>query len=48
VNLWFESYLAHQKQVVEINYNGNTNTNQGEYVSALEEIKHGVLQDLIL
>jgi hypothetical protein len=44
-NLWFESYLAYRNQVVEINYNGNKNTNQGKYVSSLKEIKHGVLQD---
>jgi hypothetical protein len=35
-NLWFKSYLVHQKQVVEINCNGK------KCVSALKEIKQGM------
>jgi hypothetical protein len=45
---WFESYLAHQKQVVEINYNGSNYTNQGKHVSTLREMKHSVPQGSIL
>jgi hypothetical protein len=40
--------LAYQKQVLEINYNGSKNPNQGRHVSALKEIKHGVPQGSIL
>jgi len=42
-NLWFESYLLHQKQCVEIN-----STKQGIYVSTTREIGHGVPQGSIL
>jgi hypothetical protein len=42
-NLWFESYLSHQKQCVEIN-----SMNQGTYVSTTREIARGVPQGSIL
>jgi hypothetical protein len=48
VNSWFESYLAHQKEVVEINCNGNESTIQGKHVSALREIKQGSILGMIL
>jgi nitric oxide synthase oxygenase domain/subunit len=42
-NLWFESYLSHRKQCVEINI-----LKKGIYVSTTKEIEHGVPQGLIL
>jgi hypothetical protein len=42
-NLWFESYLSHQKQCVETN-----SVKQGTYVSTAREIEYGVPQGLIL
>jgi hypothetical protein len=42
-NLWFESYLSHQKQCVEIN-----SRKQGTYVSTVREITQGVPQGSIL
>jgi len=36
-NLWFESYLLHWKQCVEVN-----SMKQGIYVSTTREIEHGV------
>jgi hypothetical protein len=41
-NIWFKSYLAHRKQVVEISCNGK------KCVSAPKEIKHGVPQGSVL
>jgi hypothetical protein len=42
-NLWFESYLSHQKQCVEIN-----SMKQGTYISNTREIAHVVPQGLML
>jgi hypothetical protein len=42
-NLWFESYLSHWKQCVEIN-----SMKQGIYVLTTKEIEHGVPQGSIL
>ena len=42
-NLWFESYLSHQKQCVEIN-----SMKQGIYVLTTSEIEHGEPQGSIL
>ena len=42
-NLWFESYLSHWKQCVEIN-----SRKQGTYVSTTREIEYGVPQGSIL
>jgi hypothetical protein len=42
-NLWFESYLSHQKQCVEIN-----SMKKGIYVSTTREIEYGVPQGSIL
>ena len=42
-NLWFESYLSHRKQCVEIN-----TTDKGIHISTTKEIEHGVPQGLIL
>jgi len=38
-NLWFESYLSHHKQCVEIN-----TTDKGMCISTTKEIEHGVSQ----
>ena len=42
-NLWFESYLLHRKQCVEVN-----SVKQGIYVSTTREIEHSVPQGMIL
>jgi retron-type reverse transcriptase len=42
-NLWFESYLSHRKQCVQIN-----SMEKGIYVSTTKEIEHGVPQGSIL
>jgi len=42
-NFWFESYLSHRKQCVEIN-----NTDKGIRISTTKEIKHGGPQGSIL
>jgi hypothetical protein len=42
-NLWFEPYLSHWKQCLEID-----SMKQGIYVSTSREIEHGVPQGLIL
>jgi retron-type reverse transcriptase len=42
-NLWFESYLSHQKQCVEIN-----TMKKGIYISTKRKIEHGVPQGSIL
>jgi hypothetical protein len=42
-NLWFESYLSHRKQFVEIN-----TLKKGIYVSTTKEIEHDVPQGSIL
>jgi hypothetical protein len=42
-NLWFESYLSHRKQCMEIN-----SMKKGIYVSTTKEIEHGVPQGSIL
>jgi hypothetical protein len=42
-NLWFESYLSHWKQCVEIN-----GTKAGTHLSTIRGINHGVLQGSIL
>jgi hypothetical protein len=42
-NLWFESYLSHRKQCVEIN-----TLKKGIYVLTTKEIEHGVPQGSIL
>jgi len=42
-NLWFESYLSHQKQCMEIN-----SMRKGIYVLTTREIDHGVTQGSIL
>jgi hypothetical protein len=43
VNLWFESYLSHRKQCVEIN-----NMKIVTCVSTIRELKHGVPQGSVL
>ena len=42
-NSWFESYLSHRKQCVEIN-----TMKKGIYISTTKEIEHGVPQGSIL
>ena len=42
-NLWFESYLSHRKQCVEINTRG-----KGKNISTTKEIEHYVPQGSIL
>jgi len=42
-NLWFESYLSHRKQCVEIN-----TTDKGIRISTTKEIEHSVPQGSIL
>ena len=42
-NLWFESYLSHRKQCMEIK-----KKKKGIYVSTTKEIEHGVPQGSIL
>jgi hypothetical protein len=46
-NVWFESYISHQRQYIEINHKVIMNL-QGKYVSALREMGHGVPQGSIL
>jgi hypothetical protein len=47
-NVWFESYISHRRQYVEINHKVITHLKQGKDVSALREMGHGVLQGSIL
>jgi hypothetical protein len=47
-NVWFESYISHRRQYVEINHKVITNLKQGKYVSALREMGHGVPQGSII
>jgi hypothetical protein len=47
-NIWFESYISHQRQYIEINHKIITNLKQRKHVSAMREIGHGVPQGSIL
>jgi hypothetical protein len=47
-NIWFESYISHQRQYIEVNHKITTNLKQGKYVSAMREIRHAEPQGSIL
>jgi hypothetical protein len=46
-NVWFESYISHRGQYVEINHKVITNLQQGKYVSAPREMGLDVPQGSI-
>jgi hypothetical protein len=47
-NVWFEPYISHRRQYIEINHKIITNLKQGKYVSVMREKEHGVPQGSIL
>jgi hypothetical protein len=47
-NVWFESYISHRGQYVEINHKVITNLQQRKYVSVLREMGLDVPQGSIL